>query len=270
ATSIVLRSAFATAPAATEAAVCRALACSSASRTSPSPYFRTPARSAWPGRGSVTGFVPLPEGSPSGGHGLIPQVQFRWSRLRTTSASGVPSVRPWRSPASTSTSSVSICWRGLRPYPCWRRRRSLSIAAFSSRSPAGRPVTTTSSAIGESLRTERRTHHVERSGHPRPGFERRRALADEDLRPVDNGATPGCARRLDQCGRRPVGVVGKVDDRLLGSRLEQELVLDGGRVDDEVTGVDPRRPVCSPAERDDGNPPSLEGRDPRQGRAPCA
>jgi hypothetical protein len=46
------------------------------------------------GRGSVTGFVPLPSGSPSGGHGLIPHSQFAWSRLRTTSASGVPSVSP--------------------------------------------------------------------------------------------------------------------------------------------------------------------------------
>ena len=75
----------------------------------------TPARSACPGRGSVTASLPFPVGSPSGGHGLIPHVQFLWSRLRTTSASGVPSVLPWRSPASTSTSSVSICWRGLRP-----------------------------------------------------------------------------------------------------------------------------------------------------------
>ena len=68
-----------------------------------------------PGLGSVTGFAPLPEASPSGGHGLIPHSQFAWSRLRTTSASGVPSVRPCRSPASTSTWSCSICWRGLRP-----------------------------------------------------------------------------------------------------------------------------------------------------------
>ena len=54
------RSAFATAPAATWTAVCRAEARSSASRTSASPCFCTPARSACPGRGSVTGFVPFP------------------------------------------------------------------------------------------------------------------------------------------------------------------------------------------------------------------
>ena len=81
---IVARSALATEPAATCVAVWRALARSSALRTSSWPYLRTPARSAWPGRGSVTGFVPLPCGSPSGSHGLIPHVQFLWSRLRTT------------------------------------------------------------------------------------------------------------------------------------------------------------------------------------------
>ena len=42
-------SAFATVPAATCTAVCRADARSSAFRTSSWPYFRTPARSAWPG-----------------------------------------------------------------------------------------------------------------------------------------------------------------------------------------------------------------------------
>ena len=47
-------------------------------------------RSACPGRGSVTGFVPLPCGSPSGGHGLIPHAQFSWSRLRTTRRAASP------------------------------------------------------------------------------------------------------------------------------------------------------------------------------------
>ena len=69
-------SAFATAPAATATAVCLALARSRASRASARPNFSAPARSAWPGRGSVTGFVPFPDGSPSGGHGLIPHSQL--------------------------------------------------------------------------------------------------------------------------------------------------------------------------------------------------
>ena len=51
------------------------------------------------------GLGPSRSGSPSGCHGAMPHVQFAWSRLRTTRASGVPRVRPWRSPASTSTSS---------------------------------------------------------------------------------------------------------------------------------------------------------------------
>ena len=75
-TPISRSSAFATAPAATVTAVCRALARSSASRTSSRPNFIAPARSAWPGRGVVTGVVPFPDGSPSGGHGLMPQAQF--------------------------------------------------------------------------------------------------------------------------------------------------------------------------------------------------
>jgi hypothetical protein len=108
-------SAFATAPAATCTAVCRADARSSALRTSSWPNLRTPARSAWPGLGNVTRFVPFPDGSPSGGHGAIPHVQFSWSRFRTTSASGVPSVTPCRRPASTSTVSRSIRCLGERP-----------------------------------------------------------------------------------------------------------------------------------------------------------
>ena len=75
-------SAFATAPAATWTAVWRALARSSALRTSSWPNLSVPARSACPGAGSVTGVVPFPVGSPSGGHGLIPHAQFSWSRLR--------------------------------------------------------------------------------------------------------------------------------------------------------------------------------------------
>ena len=59
-TPISRRSAFATAPAATCTAVCLALARSSASRVSSWPYLSTPARSACPGRGSVTGLVPFP------------------------------------------------------------------------------------------------------------------------------------------------------------------------------------------------------------------
>ena len=46
-------------PAATRAAVSRARARSSTLRTSLKPYFRAPARSAWPGRTRVTGVARL-------------------------------------------------------------------------------------------------------------------------------------------------------------------------------------------------------------------
>ena len=52
--------ALASAPAATRAAVSRALARSSTSRASVNPYFCMPARSACPGRGCVSGFAVAP------------------------------------------------------------------------------------------------------------------------------------------------------------------------------------------------------------------
>ena len=51
---------LATAPAATRAAVSRATARSSTSRASVKPYFCMPARSAWPGRGWVSGAFVAP------------------------------------------------------------------------------------------------------------------------------------------------------------------------------------------------------------------
>ena len=53
-------SALASAPAATRAAVSRALARSSTLRASSKPYFCMPARSAWPGRGWCSGFSVTP------------------------------------------------------------------------------------------------------------------------------------------------------------------------------------------------------------------
>ena len=53
-------SALAQVPAATRAAVSRAEARSSTSRASVKPYFCMPARSAWPGRGWVSGFLVAP------------------------------------------------------------------------------------------------------------------------------------------------------------------------------------------------------------------
>ncbi len=65
------RNALASAPAATRAAVSRALARSRTLRTSVKPYFWTPARSAWPGRGRWTSAT-----SASTGHGFIRSSQL--------------------------------------------------------------------------------------------------------------------------------------------------------------------------------------------------
>ena len=84
------------APAATRAAVSRAEARSSTSRASVKPYFCMPARSAWPGRGWVSGVAVSP------GAGDISSVHFRsHSELPISMATGEPSVRPWRMPVSS-------------------------------------------------------------------------------------------------------------------------------------------------------------------------
>ena len=75
-TPSALRNALATAPPATRAAVSRALARSRMSRTSVSPYFWVPTRSAWPGRGRCTSAV-----CASTGHGFIRSSQLAKSRL---------------------------------------------------------------------------------------------------------------------------------------------------------------------------------------------
>ena len=132
-------SAIATAPAATRAAVSRALARSRTSRASPRPYLSIPARSAWPGRTRVTGLRVKPAAVT-----CIGPRQFSQSRLTITRATGEPRVRPPRTPATISARSCSICWRLPRPYPPWRRRRWGSMSRRASRrSPAGRPSTMT-------------------------------------------------------------------------------------------------------------------------------
>ena len=102
-------SALATAPAATRAAVSRADARSRTSRASPKPYFCMPARSAWPGRGWVSGFSVWP------GAGDISCSHLGHSVLAISMATGDPSVRPWRMPPMRVSSSCSKRIRGPRP-----------------------------------------------------------------------------------------------------------------------------------------------------------
>src|SRR5215217_3449025 len=56
-------------------------------------------------------------------------------------ATGLPSVRPWRTPATTSARSFSIFMRPPRPCPSWRRARSRSMSSGRSCRPAGSPST---------------------------------------------------------------------------------------------------------------------------------
>src|SRR3954453_20595076 len=58
------------------------------------------------------------------------------------SETGLPSVRPWRTPAVTSARSDSIFMRPPRPWPSWRRARSRSMSSGRSSRPAGSPSTT--------------------------------------------------------------------------------------------------------------------------------
>ncbi len=79
-------------------------------------YLSAPARSAWPGRGRVTGALRAPVASGGGsGPTCIVFCQLVQSRLRTTSATGPPSVSPLRMPDSTSAVSDSIAMRRPRP-----------------------------------------------------------------------------------------------------------------------------------------------------------
>ncbi len=73
-------------------------------------YFCMPARSAWPGRGVVSGLEVRP------GAGDISSVHFfSHSLLAIWMATGEPSVRPWRTPPIRVTSSCSKRIRGPRP-----------------------------------------------------------------------------------------------------------------------------------------------------------
>ena len=74
------------------------------------PYFTTPARSAWPGRGRVTGGAigagRVRPASPAPTY--IVRCQFSQSLFGISSAIGAPVVTPWRTPLSGSARSDSI------------------------------------------------------------------------------------------------------------------------------------------------------------------
>ena len=170
-TPISRRSAFAAPPAATIAAVWRALARSRAFRTSSRPYFMTPARSAWPGRGSVTASLPLPVRLALG----RPRAHAPRPVLVVAVADDERERRPQRAP-------VPEARRAPRP------RRSRSAAAGCARSPAA--------AGGGPPRSRSRS-----SSEPgrQPRHDRRRAPARAT--PRRWSASASCAKDYDTGGR---------------------------------------------------------------------
>src|SRR5207248_6518734 len=80
------------------------------------------------------------------------------------------------------------------------------------------------------LRGNRGAHDLDRRGETRPQLEGDSALTDEDLRPVDHGRTADGAGGRDEGGRGCVRSVGEVDDLLVRTRLDDELVAHRRRV----------------------------------------
>jgi len=134
---------LASAPATTRALVSRALARSSTSRASTKSYFCMPAKSAWPGRGCVSGFFVAPGcGDISSCHTSL----RNHSVFFTSTATGEPSVRPWRMPPINSISSCSNFCRGPLPNPRRRRANSADKSAAVTGRFDGRPSTITTRA----------------------------------------------------------------------------------------------------------------------------
>ena len=126
-------------------------------------------------------------------------------------------------------------------------------------SPAGRPSTIATSAgpcdspavveaQSHGAKPTSGPHDLDGRRDPRPALERRGALADERLEPVDDDPAAGRAGGLDERGRAAVGAVGEVDDGLLGPRLDEQLVGHRRRVHDEVGVARVRRPVAAARE----------------------
>ena len=136
----LLDDSLATTPTATRAAVSRALARSRIGRASVWPYFCIPARSACPGRGRVNGALRACAASSSGstGSAAITVRHFGHSELPIRIATGLPSVRPCRTPPMISISSART--PSARPGRTeTAASRSRPISALVTSTPAGTP-----------------------------------------------------------------------------------------------------------------------------------
>ncbi len=132
---------MATLPSATRAAVSRALARSRMGRASSKPYFCMPARSAWPGRGRVSGAFRARPSSRAGSTGSadITVSHLGHSVLPMPTATGPPWVSPCRMPPMMLTASASNFIRAPRPNPSRRRASASAMSALVTRTCAGRP-----------------------------------------------------------------------------------------------------------------------------------
>src|SRR3954452_4487974 len=120
------------------------------------------------------------------------------------SETGLPSVRPWRTPGVTSARSDSIFMRPPRPWPSWRRARSRSMSSGRSSRPAGSPSTT---AVSPGPCDPPAV--VKRSAiAPQPYWRKRGLLALRDAQPgaVDeDGRKRGLERRVRRSGHAGAG-----------------------------------------------------------------
>ena len=87
-----------------------------------------------------------------------------------------------------------------------------------------------------------RLHDVHRRRHAGPALERRGALGYEHVEPVHDPLAPCLAGRRDQRRLAPVRLVGHVHDLADAAQVDEELVANGGRVEDEVGVAGRRRP----------------------------
>ncbi len=120
---------------ATRMAVSRALERSRIFLMSLCPYFKAPARSAWPGLGLVTGGID-PACSASAD---MPSCQFFQSLFSMRRDMGEPMVFPHLTPEIISAWSLSIFILPPRPYPICLLLSSLSMSSGDRESPDGIP-----------------------------------------------------------------------------------------------------------------------------------
>ena len=249
-------SAFATAPAATCTAVWRADARSSASRTSGSSYFCTPARSAWPGRGSVTAFTPLP---------------FRL-------ALGRPRAHPPRPVLVVAVADDERERRAERPAAAEAREHLDLVrldllarrAAVALLPPAevGVDRLAVEHEPGRQARQDRhergpvrlpcrcelerhadkpRAARITLTGAGTP-VQRSKLATPCRTRASRPSMTAQPAARAAAHERRVAVAVRELDDRLTGVRLDEQLVAHRRRVDDQVAAVRVGRPRAAPRE----------------------